>query len=256
MKQNTTNILLLGLCAVLLIVLVGLVILMVTMDREPPVPTTTAPATTAAPTTTEAPTTHAPTTEATTVPVTTLPVPEISPDKLSIYIPADDGTKARNRVLNTIQISRTPKTDIDCFEFIASDTARLTGWSFSQIWNEAWDLHEDTEAAKIGIRLQFTLQSGEKVDKMILKPSDAASFYEYLEVYLYDDVHQSGWYSHLEDEDMVEGTMITSVKLTSGEKIAEVGDIVLTAFVYHDNGCFDADGNYIGLVSDTITVIG
>jgi hypothetical protein len=33
-------------------------------------------------------------------------------------------------------------------------------------------------------------------------------------------------------------------------------DIILTAFIYTDDDCFDADGNYIGLVSDTITVIG
>lgn len=255
MKNNFQNILLIGLCVVLVVVLAGLIVLMVTLDREPAAPTTTAPVTTTQPPTTQAPTTE-PTTEPTTVPPTTLPIPEISPNKLSIYIPADDGTQARNRVLNTIQITRTPKVDIDCFEFIASDTARLTGWSFSKIWNDAWALHEGTEAAKIGIRLQFTLQSGECVDQMILKPSDAASFYEYLEVYLYDDVHQSGWYSHLEDDDMTDGTMITSVKLTSGEKIAEVGDIILTAFVYTGDDCFDADGNYIGLVSDTITVVG
>jgi hypothetical protein len=204
---------------VLLIVLVGLVILMVAIDREPPVPTTTAPITTTQSPTTETPTTEAPTTEPTTAPPTTLPIPEISPNKLSIYIPADDGTKARNRVLNTIQISRTPKVDIDCFEFIASDTVRLTGWSFSKIWNDAWNLHEGTEAAKIGIRLQFNLESGETVDQMILKPSDAASFYDYVEVYLYDDVHQTGWYSHLEDDDMGEKTIITSVKLTAGENL-------------------------------------
>ena len=255
MKNNFQNILLIGLCAVLVIILAGLVVLMVTMDREPPAPTTTAPITTTVPPTTQSPTTE-PTTEPTTVPPTTLPIPEISPDKLSIYIPADDGTQARNRVLSSIQISRTPKVDIDCFEFIASDTVRLTGWSFSKIWNDAWALYEGTENAKIGIRLQFTLTNGTSIDQMILKPSDAASFYEYLEVYLYDDVHQSGWYSHLEDDDMGEKTMITSVKLTAGEKIAEVGDIILTAFIYTGDDCFDTDGNYIGLVSDTITVIG
>lgn len=255
MKRNFVNILLISLCVVLVVVLAGLVVLMITLGAEPSAPATTPPVTTTVPPTTQAPTTE-PTTVPTTVPPTTLPIPEISPDKLSIYIPADDGTQARNRVLSSIQITRTPKVDIDCFEFIASDTVRLTGWSFSKIWNDAWALHEGTENAKIGIRLQFTLENGETIDQMILKPSDAAGFYEYLEVYLYDDVHQSGWYSHLEDKDMTDGTIITSAKLTAGEKIAQVGDIVLTAFVYTGEDCFDADGNYIGLVSNTITVVG
>jgi hypothetical protein len=53
---------------------------------------------------------------------------------------------------------------------------------------------------------------------------------------------------------MKEETIITSIKLTSGSKIAQVGDITLTAFIYNGDDCFDADGNYIGLVSETIVI--
>ena len=73
---------------------------------------------------------------------------------------------------------------------------------------------------------------------------------------MYDDVHVTPgvWYTHLEDKDMKEDTIITSIKLTSGSRIAEVGDIVLTAFIYDGADCFDADGIYIGAVSESIMI--
>jgi hypothetical protein len=73
---------------------------------------------------------------------------------------------------------------------------------------------------------------------------------------MYDDVHVTPgvWYTHLEDKDMKDETVITSIKLTSGSKIKQVGDIALTAFIYNGDDCFDAEGNYIGLISETIVI--
>lgn len=90
----------------------------------------------------------------------------------------------------------------------------------------------------------------------MLKPSDALSFFDYLEIYLYDDIHQTpgAWYTHLEDKDMLESTIISSIKLTSGSKISEVGDITLTAFLYQGDQCFDAQGQYFGSVLESITI--
>ena len=53
---------------------------------------------------------------------------------------------------------------------------------------------------------------------------------------------------------MKESTIISSIKLTSGSKIKEVGDITLTAFIYTGEDCFDDGGNYIGDVFETIAV--
>lgn len=229
-------------------------------EGEKPAETTTAPETTAE--TTLPPETTQPTTEATTEPTTaptTEPevvyIPEISPDTVGIYIPAGDGTRARVRVTE-FSAKRTAKTDIDCFEILASREDRVEGSSFVSIWNTAWDSFEDGADAKIGFHIQFSLTSGEVVSATLLKPSDAAEFYDYLEIYMYDDIHQTpgAWYTHLSDTNMDEETIISSIKLTSGSKIAEVGDIILTAFVYNGGDCFDTSGNYIGLVSETITI--
>lgn len=216
---------------------------------EDPVITTTQP-----PQTTTVPSTP----PATTVPPTTQTepyIPEISPNIVGIYIPAANGTAARQRITEFKSV-RTAKKDIDCFEILATQAELAEGKNFASIWNTAWNSHEAAESAKIGFRISFTLASGETVSKQLLKPSDSASFYEYLEIYMYDDVHVTPgvWYTHLEDKDMKDETVITSIKLTSGSKIKQVGDIALTAFIYNGDDCFDAEGNYIGLISETIVI--
>lgn len=182
-------------------------------------------------------------------------LPEISPECVGIYIPAGDGTAARARITEFSSV-RTAKKDIDCFEILASAEDKLAGGSFRTIWQQAWDGHTDTQGAKIGFWIEFSLPKGVYVRRQILKPSDAKAFYDYLEVYLYDDVHQTPgvWYTHLEDEDMKPETVITSIKLTSGSKIAEVGDITLTAFIYQGEDCFDERGEYIGDVYDSVVI--
>lgn len=223
------------------------------IPAEEPVVTTTQPCHTTVPATT-VPSTP----PATTIPPTTQTepyIPQISPDTVGIYIPAANGTAARKHITEFKSV-RTAKTDIDCFEILATQVALAEGSSFRSIWNAAWDSHEATESAKIGFHISFTLTGGETVSKQLLKPSDSSSFYDYLEIYMYDDVHVAPgvWYTHLEDKDMKEETIITSIKLTSGSKIAQVGDITLTAFIYSGDDCFDEEGNYIGLVSETIVI--
>lgn len=209
-------------------------------------------------TVTTAPTTEpttAPTTEPTTVPTETVFVPEISPDVVGIYIPAEDGTKAR-KYITEFTAKRKAKTDIDCFEIFASQEELLTGRSFASIWKDAWEQHEGYENAKIGFIIEFSLSGGKNVRAQLLKPSDSADFFEYLEIYMYDDIHQTPgvWYTHLEDRDMDGQTIISSIKLTSGSKIDEVGDIILTAFIYDGADNFDANGDYIGQVLQTIVI--
>lgn len=190
-----------------------------------------------------------------TVPVTeALYIPEIHPDIVGLYIPVGDGT-ANRQLVTEFRAPRAAKTDIDCFEVIASRYTLLEGSSFTSIWKDAWNRHENTENAKIGFHIEFPLENGETVSKTMLKPSDSAEFFEYLEIYMYDDINQAGgWYTHLDDDDMNEDTIISSIKLHCGDRIDEVGDITLTAFIYDGDDCFDAQDSYIGFVLHTITI--
>lgn len=193
-----------------------------------------------------------------TIPATTQPpvvIPEIHPDTVGIYIPAADGTAARKHITEFVA-ARTAKKDIDCFEILASQADVVKGSSFRSLWTDTWNAHTGNENAKIGFRIAFTLTGGEQIDVQLLKPSDSKSFFDYLEIYMYDDIHQTPgvWYTHLSDKDMKADTIISSIKLTSGSRISEVGDISLTAFIYTGDECFDPEGNYIGLVSETILI--
>lgn len=216
-----------------------------------PAPQPTQPATVPTSPATQPPT--VPTDPPTQPPAT---VPPVYPEVVGIYIPADDGS--RDRVLLTeFSGKRTAKKDIDCFEIFASTQARLPGGSFADMWRDAWDAHGSHPETKIGFHISFPLASGQVIQKTLLKPSDSQDFYEYLEIYLYDDVNQDGgWYTHLDDEDMEVETIISSIKLTAGSRIDQVGDITLTAFLYNSPDCFDSQGDYIGPVSESIVIYG
>ena len=180
--------------------------------------------------------------------------PEISPNIIGIYIPAADGTKNRVRITE-FSFTRTPKQDIDCFEILASREDVCAGKSFSGIWNAAWEQHDNTEGTKIGFVIDVSLSGGKNIHKQILRPGDTKDFCEYLEIYMYDDIHQDGgWYTHLEDNDISAETIISSIKLTGGSKIWEVTKISLTAFFYQGDVCFDEHGDYIGEVTETIVI--
>lgn len=252
MTRKTSN-LLLGFLVMILAAVLCFLLLVLFRGQEPVLSPSGTTQSTAVQPTTRLPVTSSTTVPVTTVPATTSYVPVITPDQVGIYIPADDGTHARKRITE-FRAPRTAKTDIDCFEVLASNGDRLDGQSFASIWRGAWESFEGWQTAKIGYHLCLTLENGTVISKTIRKPSDAAGFYDYLEVYIYDDIHQTGWYSHLEDEDMKEETVMSSIKLHSGSRINEVGDIELTAFIYNGEDCFDPSGNYIGAVKQTLCI--
>ena len=205
--------------------------------------------------TTEPSQTTAETTEV--VPTETEPpfVPEIYPNTVGLYIPAGDGTKDRVKVTEFTS-NWTAKKDIDCFEAFASAETRITGTRFADMWKTSWDSHENGQNGKLGYILSFTCSDGTSATHVIRKPSDADSFKEYIEVYLYDDINQVPGvrYTHLSDSEITADTIISSIKLTCGSKIDEVKDITLTAFIYNGEDCFDSDGAYIGQVKASVSI--
>lgn len=249
----------------LAVILVGLLAAALLLKNAPAEPaasqntqTTVQPTATEPAETTVAPT--QPTQEETTAPTeeATLPViPEVKPGVVGLYIPAEDGTKGR-KLVTLFECKRVAKQDIDCFEVLASQDDYVSGSSFSGMWKKAWEDSAAEENSKVGFHIQFDLNDETSVSRTILKPSDAKDFYDYLEIYLYDDIHQTPgvWYTHLEDGDMGEETVISSIKLTSGAQIDQVGDITLTAFVYQGEDCFDENGAYIADVLYTVAIPG
>lgn len=139
--------------------------------------------------------------------------------------------------------------DIASFEAFATQEAVISGINFKSVWESYWNHYPESSGYKIGYYLSFTLNSSEVITKTIKKYEDTNDFREYLELYLYDDVHQiqGNWYSHLTTADTHADSVCTSIKLTAGSKISEIKSISLTVFTYSGDKDFNTtNGTYIG----------
>lgn len=169
---------------------------------------------------------------------TSFPTPEPgTPDKLGLYI-ADDNERT---FVDKFSSKWIVGNDIDCFEVLASNEKSFSG-KFDKLWQTTWEGFPNTKNVKVGYKLDIHLLSDENSsdkissDKIISfdvkSPKDVLPYREYIEVYLYDDIHVSGWYSHLEEDDMNDETIMTSIKMLATEKQSEIEKIHLTAYLY------------------------
>lgn len=109
---------------------------------------------------------------------------------------------------------------------------------------------------KIGYLLEYTTPEG-NLSNLILRPSDISDkYWDFIEVYIYDDVNQdvTAWHSHLLDEEINDETLVTSFKITAGERISEVSDMRLTAFLYSPDKADEIDSAYIQRHGYTVNV--
>ena len=176
-------------------------------------------------------------------------------NKIGLYIHGQD-LSIHNLITEYVSNWEKGK-DIECFEAFTTNEKTVTGNGFKNAWEPYWNKYSDAADCKIGYCLTFTLNSSEVFTKTIKAPTDTAQYFNYIELYIYDDVHQTQgvWYTHLSESDIKDNTFMTSIKLTAGSKISEVKDIKLSAFTYSSDKDFDpVTGMYIGKNSYEITV--
>lgn len=149
------------------------------------------------------------------------------PDKLGLYI----AEKNDRTFVDEFKSNWISGKDIDCFEVLTTNEKSLSG-KFSSLWKSTWGSFSNTKNVKVGYKLEIHLLSGETFSFDIKSPKDAMQYKEYIEVYLYDDTDDSTFYVHLEEDDMEEETIMTSIKLTATPKQNEVNKIHLTAYLY------------------------
>ena len=165
----------------------------------------------------------------------------------------DKNTNTRKLITN-YESNWEEKKDISSFEVYYTNEIS----SFSGNQKENFDLfknnYENIDNYKIGYIVEFDI-GDKKINKTIISPKDTEEFFNYLEIYLYDDYHRSGeWYSHTTEEEFNSDTLLTSIKLTSGKDISLISSqIKLSAFTY-DSDDFDTNGNYIGKSIYSITI--
>lgn len=178
---------------------------------------------------------------------------------IGLYI-YDETKGARIRAGERYESLWTPAADIESFEVYTSLSDYIRGNVFLNIWPDIWESFSDHSNYRIGYCIDFTMDNGKtKVHQNVLTPDDTLVYKDYLELYVYDDLHQkiNVWYSHVEPDDYNEDTILTSIKLTTGVQYEMIDDIItLTAFVYNrDMSEFDSDGSYTGSTKVSVNII-
>ena len=111
--------------------------------------------------------------------------------------------------------------------------------TYVSLWNKGVQDFPALADFKTGFTLTFETAGGETFTVELRRPSDTkGDFNAFLDVYLYDDVANAGksWYSHMEEGDFSETSLITSVKLTGRDRFAEVTKVSLSAYLYNAAG--------------------
>ncbi len=121
------------------------------------------------------------------------------------------------------------------------------------LWQKYW---ESNSKYKFGLEIAYSLISGEKIELTILKPSDNSKHSDYVEIYFYDGYNATtSWFDHLEDNEINDVTVYTSIKVTSGKYIDQViSPLSLKVFTYDGLDDFDEEGKYRGKSYSTLII--
>lgn len=175
-----------------------------------------------------------------------------NPIKIGLY----QGNNGKYKRQDVFYTNLEPIKDIGIFSIILDNKEEVVGKNYKSIYKELSSNYENFSNYKIGYNISFTLKDGTTFNETILKPLKFSdfSFYEYLYIWFYDDINNSGYYSHIEMDSYNESTVMTSIKLMASHKCEEIeGPISLTVFTY-DLDDFDELGNYRG-ISEFTTLI-
>lgn len=168
-----------------------------------------------------------------------------NPLNISLYL---ENSLGFERLNNEIELSWFSKKDIISLCTFYSNDEFIKLDFYQNIYKNYASNIENINNYKIGWEISFDTYD-KKIYKKISFPNDTSDFYNYLEVYLYDSLNQEigAWYSHLLDEQINDNTLLTTIKLTCGNKCNEItSNIYVKVFSYNGNDDFDDLGFYRG----------
>ena len=146
--------------------------------------------------------------------------------------------------------------DIGIFQIYPSNLDRVDlNKGFAYDFYDEWTKYNTNNNLKIGFNIKFSTDT-EDISYNIFNPSNCMEKWEYLLNYLYDDYANrgKGFYSHIEDNQFNENTLLTSLKIQSSGGCASIKDkILVTVFTYDSEDDF-LEGEYRGNSSSTLTV--
>ena len=172
---------------------------------------------------------------------------------IGFYSSNDSGLIRITKINKTL----VPMEDIGIFQIYPSDDniINLNGGFGNSFYNE-WMKYNTNNNLKIGFNIKFSTDT-EDISYNIFNPSNCMEKWQYLLNYLYDDYANrgKGFYSHIEENEFNENTLLTSIKLQSSGECDKIkkDKILLTVFTYDTEDDFK-DNEYRGNSSATLTI--
>jgi hypothetical protein len=132
------------------------------------------------------------------------------------------------------------------FNIFPTNEENISKDNNKSLWQQYWKDYVG-QNYKFGIEISYLLEDGNKIDLTILKPSDNI-YFNYVEMYVYDGYNATtSWFDHLDDNEITNNTVYTSIKITSGIDVNKVNSpITLKIFTYDSLDDFDELGKYRG----------
>ena len=181
------------------------------------------------------------------------PTPTITPTPYIDNNPIKVGLYKDGKLITEYNKKFTNGTDIAIFNIVFTNDENISKSNFKKTWQNYYNKYENINDYKIGFEINLEI-NGEKKENLMLDPSNQHKLTPYLYAYLYDDIHNSGYYSHVTMNDVKDNTIYSSIKLYLHKQTNEItSPITLTVFTYKDDNDF-IDGHYRGNSKYTITI--
>lgn len=183
------------------------------------------------------------------------PIPTPTPTPYIDENPVVVGLYQNGKLVHDYSARITNGVDIDSFDVYFTNDESTGSSNTKANFNKYAKNYENADKYKIGFYLSFETNE-KKYEATITKPKVFATS-PYIYNYLYDDIHQADgtWYSHVEENQVKDNTIYSSIKLFAAEKTEEItSPITLTVFTYDTEDDFDEEGNYRGQSKYTITI--
>ena len=134
--------------------------------------------------------------------------------------------------------------------FSNEDQVQFSNMKFGEYFYNTFNELNPEKKYKIGFNLSYDLTDGTHISQNIFGPSTTQTNYDYIEVYLYDSYkhRNDSFYSHIEEFEYNEETLMTSIKLTAGSKFNDISSkITLSVFTYNEDDFDEETSEYRGV---------
>lgn len=132
------------------------------------------------------------------------------------------------------------------FSFYYTNEENVGSSNYKENWHKFYSNYTDIDDYKIGFHFSFYV-GDTLIEKTVLN-TYTFTFEPYFYIYVYDDINQpdNTFYSHLEDSDVNENTIFSSIKIFLMEPGDITSPIKFTVFTYNGLEDFDENNNYRG----------